>query len=152
VDVCFGHFLLVDPFFADERRTPVPHVGLIEPSTGLVRCRTAYSAMQVRVSAVVSAVEQPGDLSFHDVVETSYRSATGRLGIADWQRRLVEPLPPLPGAGWYRLRYHLRNPDDEWAAECLIQAWPGEPSPSNAVKVTSKMGRFWHSRREAETR
>ena len=146
VDVCFGHFLLIEPLFSDGRRPPQP-MGLIEPSPGSIQCRTGYAATEALVSAAVCEAEPPGDLSFDDVVETSYWTESGRLGIADWRRRLVKTLPPLfDRAGWCRLRYHLRDSAGDGPVECVIQAWPAKSVPPRTVKATSKVGKFWHSR------
>jgi hypothetical protein len=144
VDVRFGYFSLIETTSSHESFAVRGASGLIETAPGSIRCRTGYGT-PVRVSATVSKAAGPIDLSFDDIVEASYWSPTGQLAIADWQRHLVEPVPSHHGACWYRLRYHLRNPDDARPGECLLQLWSAEPSPPEVVKVTSRVGRFWHA-------
>jgi hypothetical protein len=155
VDIRFAHFLVIESFSGRLSSPDAWSHGLVAVyGTGSesIRCRTGHKTPRVLVSVETSAAAPESDFSFDDVVEVSFRSASGQLSIADWQKRLVRPLSLLPWEGWSRLRYHTRRMEDGGVGECLIQIWPAEPTSSSSVRITSKLGRFWHPGPQAGNR
>ncbi|MER5650781.1 hypothetical protein [Streptosporangium sp. NPDC002524] len=66
--------------------------------------------------------------------------------MCEWGGGDVHQLPDLPsGPGWYRLRYHAVNMDEDSGAEdrYLLQIWPQPESVPQVVKSTSAQLAYW---------
>lgn len=89
---------------------------------------------------------------WEDVVEASLVTATSNLVLTSAQD--VVHLPPLPGAGAYRVRYCATHMDagHDLSREAggpvvdhyLLELWPAPPGPDAVVRRTSRVAAYWH--------
>lgn len=88
---------------------------------------------------------------WEDIVETSFRTATGDTELIPWEGEGRDLGLPL---GTYRVRYHCRGMDDaregaRWddepvLDEYLLQFWPAPHQRDRIVKETSASAAYWH--------
>lgn len=127
--------------------------GMVTASAGKLKLQVPWRAD--RVSLTVETHERkPADAldGYDDVIEFDYWSATGLAAILDWTQSLACALNPLPiGPGDYRIRYHVTekeyadsDPGPHRNARTLIQIWPGRLGVEQELKITGRLGNFWH--------
>lgn len=123
---------------------PVPgdaeSAGLADVVPGAAVFWTPDRTGPVPLTVVVSPHDPGADLDGHDdVIEISYRAATGYVRVRELGGNDHE-LPPLPaGYGGYRLRHHVRNADSGDAAY-LLQIGPEARRGPLSLKSTSRWG------------
>lgn len=133
--------------FADDH--PDHPVGIIRVEDGAALLLTGTHTGTLGFSATVADHDPGADTDgYEDIVEISFRSEAGRVSLCEWGGEGVHELPGLPsGPGWYRLRYHAVNMDEDSGAEdrYLLQIWPQPESIPRVVKSTSAQLAYWCS-------
>ncbi|MCF6470274.1 hypothetical protein FAF44_17985 [Nonomuraea sp. MG754425] len=153
--VHYGQAYLVDDtddnngyanFAADHPDHPV---GIIRVEDGAALLLTGTHTGTLDFSATVADQDPGADTDgYEDIVEISLQSEAGRLSLCEWGGGGVHEIPELPsGPGWYRLRYHAVDMDEESEAEdrYLLQIWPQPESVPQVVKSTSAQLAYWRS-------
>jgi hypothetical protein len=121
--------------------------GLLFLTTGL---HTGHTRVTVEV---VDAPPLIGD-EWEDVVEASFRPATGKVALVQWAGAASWPLP-LPPID-YRVRYsatgmdQARERDTLLAGEplldrYLLQFWPAPLAPDAVIRETSQCAAYWNA-------
>jgi hypothetical protein len=131
--VAAWQFYLLDAAEKPARILPVPEhaasAGIIDTVTGATLLWTGLRQGPVHLTVSIAPADPGADLEgYQDVAEISHRSTTGRLAIAGLAQT-ARALPPLPGYGDYRLRYHARDADAAHTSghpvdRYLLQIWP----------------------------
>jgi hypothetical protein len=155
VSVRAWQFYLLDGEETAARIVPVPEhaasAGIIDTVPGATLLWTGLRQGPVPLTVSVGPDDPGADLEgYQDVAEISHRSTTGRLAIAGLTET-VRTLPPLPGYGDYRLRYHARDADPAHAAgtsdhpvdSYLLQIWPAPRTRPVILQAASQ----WASHR-----
>ncbi|MFI7420378.1 hypothetical protein [Nonomuraea sp. NPDC049684] len=131
--------------FADDH--PDHPVGIIRVEDGAALLLTSTHTGTLDFSVTVADQDPGADTDgYEDIVEISFHSEAGRLSLCEWGGEGVHELPELPsGPGWYRLRYHAVNMDEESEAEdrYLLQIWPEPESVPRVIKSTSAHLAYW---------
>lgn len=114
---------------------------------------TGISVGSVRLAAEISDTKPDYSeiADWDDVVEVSVRSEYGQLCVDSYEDGPVAGLPILSsqGSGWYRVRAHARNRDQNYdsvnhdgAETYLLMSWPEESEASDVVlRATDSCGR-----------
>ena len=133
LSVAAWQFYLLDAAEKPARILPVPEhaasAGIIDTVTGATLLWTGLRQGPVHLTVSIAPADPGADLeSYQDVAEISHRSTTGRLAITGLTHT-ARTLPPLPGYGDYRLRYHARDADAAHTSghpvdRYLLQIWP----------------------------
>ena len=121
--------------------------GLLFLTTGL---HTGHTRVTVELLDVLAQV---GD-EWEDVVEASFRPATGKVALVQWAGAASWPLP-LASID-YRVRYsatgmdRTRGRDTLLARESLLdryllQLWPAPLAPDAVICETSRCAAYWHA-------
>lgn len=95
----------------------------------------------------------PVDPEWEEIVETSFRPASPRVGLCQWggERWWDLDIPEID----HRVRYCAVGMDSGRAADTrstgeppldryLLQLWPEEPGSDRVVRQTSKIAAYWH--------
>jgi hypothetical protein len=150
VSVRAWQFYLLDAEETAARIVPVPghaaSAGIADTVPGATLLWTGLRQGPVSLTISIGPADPGADLAgYQDVAEISHRSTTGRLAIAALTGT-VRALPPLPGYGDYRLRYHVQDADAAHAAEasdhpigrCLLQIWPAPRTRPALLQAASQ--------------
>jgi hypothetical protein len=145
--VAAWQFYLLDAEEKPARILPVPEhaasAGIIDTVTGATLLWTGRRQGPVQLTVSITPADPGADLEgYQDVAEISHRSTTGRLAISGLTQT-VRTLPPLPGYGDYRLRYHARDADAAHTAghpgdRYLLQIWPAPRTRPVIVQALSQ--------------
>jgi hypothetical protein len=149
VRVRAGQFYLLDDGQTPAGILPVPEdasgAGIVDTMPGATLLWTGLRNGPVRLTVVLAPADPGAGLrDYEDVVEISHRSTTGRLTIAELGGT-AHTLPPLPGYGDYRLRYHARDAgtayrtatSDHVIDRYLLQIWPTPRTAPVILRATS---------------
>ncbi|MFC4060215.1 hypothetical protein ACFOWE_18070 [Planomonospora corallina] len=148
VKVWYGQVYLADEELdgdvsGDSEDSPTASAGVIRVTPGLAVLSFGIDQGEVLITVAV-AVRDPGADSegYEDIVETSFESPSGRVGLLEWSWDEVKTydLPSLPdGPGSYRLRFHLKGLDAHAGAQgYYLQIWPEPSSDPTVLKATSR--------------
>ena len=117
---------------------------------GVLRLVTGLHTGEVGFTVELHSSEPAVGDEWEDVVEVSFRSDAGLLGLHGFESQ--EPFDLAPGQ--YRVRYCARGMDAGQAEDTLdgddpvdfylLQFWPGQPAGDRIVREHSKAAAFWH--------
>jgi hypothetical protein len=150
VSVRAWQFYLLDAEETAARIVPVPEhaasAGIVDSVPGATLLWTGLRQGLLPLTVSIGPADPGADLvGYQDAAEISHRSTTGRLAIAGLTGT-VRTLPPLPGYGDYRLRYHVRDADAAHAEQtsdhppdrCLLQIWPAPRTRPVILRAASQ--------------
>ncbi len=120
---------------------------------GLLSLVTGLHTGEVGFTVELCTAEPPLDDMWEEVVEVSFTSTAGEMGLYTFDHEYPFELPP----GDYRVRYCARGMDrgsaedtlmrDEPVDFYLLQFWPGPDEPDRIIRQTTEFAAYWHRAR-----